>query len=774
MKIDKLISGEEYGLKEIFCGEWKIVIPDLQRDYCWGLETFDKDGKKQGELVSQFLTAIISAYKDRLKNGKRDNLTLGIVYGYESPKGQIQLCDGQQRITTLYLLLGILNRKLGDNSLQKYLISDFELNNDDKEPNLLYAIRESTLYFLSDLVYKYFLSLDQDNSKELNFDNPNARNFPPVLRTEGRPSWYFSEYDEDMTIQSMLGAIYRMGRIIDDNLSPEEVKEFAEFVTHNLKVIYYDMGNRLNGEETFVVINTTGEPLSATENLKPIMIGGITDKEKQQKYSDQWEEREKWFWENRDSNNNKEVTSDALSNDFYYWFCQIDKKHEQIHNLRKFYVDKTQSENDRYNILDKIQECFEGLSRLITELSNKDKLYNVISCVTKENRENILTELRKNSYKDILLPLIAFSERKDIFGNNYSKAVLRFARRIIKNHWDGSLERDKEKKYIAWKDILSMIANSNTLDELMSFNNHNIGINNISSWYDQDEINKDRMSNYLPIEDWERQTFLYFDLSIIWKGTDMNTKTCAQRFKNLQTLSMVMSGEGKDKNPILYNLYVTFRVLHDFGDQVGHASYRTHDAEGRNVNWNSYLDNYNNCYKRNLFLSLLDSNDLAKDISKDICNCEEREKFLSINADNFTTNKYIKAWIIAKMLICNNLNKPMAITDDYIGVYIKKYLDYNKINCNLPFSLCNSSAGYIKRYGLSFAQDWWFCRPECLDSPLCYDYNSRDNIPRDYTDKQNFPSEIISAMEENIKRLYTRFKQEAEKNDTVQHKANHF
>lgn len=765
MKIDKLISGEEYGLKDIFCGEWKIVIPDLQRDYCWGIETFDKEGKKQGELVSQFLTAIINAYKDYLKNGKQDNLTLGIIYGYEAPKGQIQLCDGQQRITTLYLLLGILNKKSRNNSLKKYLISDFELNDDDKEPNLLYAIRESTLYFLSDLVCQYFLSSNQDNSEELNFDN--SSNFPPVLREEGRPSWYFSEYDEDMTIQSMLGAIYRMDKIIDDNLSPEEVREFAQFVIHNLKFIYYDMGNRLNGEETFVVINTTGEPLSATENLKPIMIGGIIDKEKQQKYSDQWEEREKWFWENRDSNNNKEVTSDALSNDFYYWYCQIEKKQEQIPNLRKYYVDKVQSENDRYDILDKIQECFEGLSRLITELSNKNKLYNVISSVTKENRENILAELRKNRYKDILLPLIVFSERKALFGNNYSKAVVRFARRIIKNHWDGYLERDKEKKYIAWQDILSMIADSKTMDELMSFNNQDVRIKNISSWYDQDEINKERMLSDLPIEDWEKQTFLYFDLSIIWKGSDINTKTCEQRFKNLQALSMVMSDEGKDKNPILYNLYITFRVLHDLGDQVGHASYRSYDAEGRNIIYDKYKDNYNSCYKQDFFLSLLDSKDLVKDISKDICICEEREKFLSINADNFTTNKYIKAWIIAKMLICNNLNKPMAITDDYIGVYIKKYLDYNKINCNIPFSLCNSSAGYIRRYGLSFAHGVYFCNPSCLDSPLCYDDKVIDKIPMDYADSKNFPKELITDMEENIKFLYTRFKNEAEKNDIV-------
>lgn len=34
----QLISGEAYSLSEIFCGENdKVIIPDLQRDYCWGI-----------------------------------------------------------------------------------------------------------------------------------------------------------------------------------------------------------------------------------------------------------------------------------------------------------------------------------------------------------------------------------------------------------------------------------------------------------------------------------------------------------------------------------------------------------------------------------------------------------------------------------------------------------------------------------------------------------------------------------------------------------------
>ena len=37
-------SGKEYTLAEIFSGEIRIVIPDLQRDYCWGDKVWDKNG----------------------------------------------------------------------------------------------------------------------------------------------------------------------------------------------------------------------------------------------------------------------------------------------------------------------------------------------------------------------------------------------------------------------------------------------------------------------------------------------------------------------------------------------------------------------------------------------------------------------------------------------------------------------------------------------------------------------------------------------------------
>ena len=151
----------------------------------------------------------------------------------------------------------MINRRTTNNHFEEILISKEELE-DDREPNLLYAIRESTLYFLSDLVCEFFL----DNKLE--------------LAELTNKDWYFKEYDLDASIQSMLCAI----KTIETKLVDIDCNAFGDFIINNLQMLYYDMGHRTRGEETFVVINTTGEPLTATENLKPILIGNIGDEQK--------------------------------------------------------------------------------------------------------------------------------------------------------------------------------------------------------------------------------------------------------------------------------------------------------------------------------------------------------------------------------------------------------------------------------------------------------------------------------------------------------------
>lgn len=310
-----LITGETYNLSELFSGNRRIIIPDLQRDYCWG-NIDSKIGPIS--LAEGFIDTLIRQFEEH-PYGK---LNLGLLYGYECPSDYVQLCDGQQRITTLFLLLGMLNRWSGDDSYRHYLITDFEFHEDDHEPYLQYSIRESSLYFLSDLVYHFFTNGGSDQFDSVGDIFDHAKN--------SSCSWFYGEYVTDPSIMSMLRCLSTIENKKEEILSendPARLEKFVEFLVDRLTFIYYDMGSRANGEETFVVINTTGEPLTATENLKPLVVSAkinepFSDKKlivnhKSLSLPEVWEEMENFFWRNR--NASKFDTADNGFNEFLRW-----------------------------------------------------------------------------------------------------------------------------------------------------------------------------------------------------------------------------------------------------------------------------------------------------------------------------------------------------------------------------------------------------------------------------------------------------------------------
>ncbi|MDO9152769.1 MAG: DUF262 domain-containing protein [Paludibacter sp.] len=357
-----LISGDSYSIKDIFSGNYKIVVPDMQREYCWSYTFSDINNKS---LVENFISDIIQNLND-------EDLQMGLLYGYESPKDDIQLCDGQQRLTTLYILIGVLCRNLkeGDlqNALRNILISDFELHHDDREPRLQYAIRESTLFFLRDLVYYYFLRKEH-------------------VVEEGRNGikkefWYFDEYNLDPSIKNILKAI----DIIEGLLKGIEIETLADRVTSCIRFLYFDMMNRNHGEEQFVVLNTTGKPLTVTDNLKPKFLGGLdnkinlTDKGNktaQKYYSDLWEEWEHFFFVNRPKEH--QTADDGLS-EFFRWIYIVEQSNisDSLSSNKEYYNPAQKAllfspfdlfelnvSGNLFNLLDLIQSYYKTLQQIV-------------------------------------------------------------------------------------------------------------------------------------------------------------------------------------------------------------------------------------------------------------------------------------------------------------------------------------------------------------------------------------------------------------------------
>ena len=118
-----------YNINEIFDKALKdrqiqcYYIPPYQRGYKW-------DSSSIYDQVPQMLLDVFYAYEQKTEEYYLQYITV------KKKNGKFEVIDGQQRLTTLFLIVGVINRLLPENKYQHLLISDFELENDDQEPYL--------------------------------------------------------------------------------------------------------------------------------------------------------------------------------------------------------------------------------------------------------------------------------------------------------------------------------------------------------------------------------------------------------------------------------------------------------------------------------------------------------------------------------------------------------------------------------------------------------------------------------------------------------------
>lgn len=432
MKRTNYKSGEKYRIGDLFSGaNDKINVPDLQRDYCWSTQPM---------LVENFINNLLEQFENLNPDSdagviRYSEVPMGLIYGYfdRYNSGHLQLCDGQQRLTTIFLLLGVINRRLEDNSLQKWLMSDFEMIRDDHEPYLRYEIRESSLYFLVDLTYGYFFR--QDNESE----------YSDKIEEQ---SWFIDEYNLDPTVTQIISAITKIETALKD-VSIEKLRGFADFIVH-LPFLYLDMETREKGEETFVIINTTGEPLTPTQNIKPLIINKVAsvssydgeDIAKRKAAGHSWEDIEKWCWENR----GEDETNDNGLRRFLYAVSVYEAEDREKAYLRVIEPAFPYKEIEFSNIVD----AFEAYRRIYR--------YTDIS----ETGDNPLTA--KNLY--ILLPAMAYLTKFPDASDEELMREMHVFKNITRYRDVSNVRKDSQvpafiaKEYVkrqSSKDVLSLI-----------------------------------------------------------------------------------------------------------------------------------------------------------------------------------------------------------------------------------------------------------------------------------------------------------------------------
>ncbi|MEN6569631.1 MAG: DUF262 domain-containing protein [Rikenellaceae bacterium] len=203
----------------------KIEIPIIQRDYAQG-----RENDEVNRIRERFLDALFQALVSK------SHITLDFVYGDVSNDGVLTPLDGQQRLTTLFLLHWYIAKK------ENIDVSEYKFLN-----YFSYATRFSSRDFCQELV-KYSPDF---NDEKLSI----------AIKDQ---AWYPYEWKNDPTIQSMLVMIDAIHKKFNTQSDLWE-----SLVTNKIISFYFlplsEMGLT---DDLYIKMNSRGRPLTPFEHFK--------------------------------------------------------------------------------------------------------------------------------------------------------------------------------------------------------------------------------------------------------------------------------------------------------------------------------------------------------------------------------------------------------------------------------------------------------------------------------------------------------------------------
>lgn len=253
--MSKNLSGADYPLSKIFSSDFEYVIPPYQRPYAW---TTDQTSELFEDLHSFYQYEPDEEY------------FLGsIVLIKEENKPHSEVIDGQQRLTTLTILLAVLSSKLqGDDrkALQQYILEPGnKFEGLESKPRLTVRSRDRT--FFADYV------------QGLKFDDLFAMD-EKAIENESRLNIKRNSQILDKYVSEKLG---------DD---VEQIEHFTAFLLRKCYLVAVSTPNQKSAFRIFSVMNSRGLDLQPTDIIKADTIGMVELEAQREKYNERWEEME--------------------------------------------------------------------------------------------------------------------------------------------------------------------------------------------------------------------------------------------------------------------------------------------------------------------------------------------------------------------------------------------------------------------------------------------------------------------------------------------------
>jgi len=348
------LSAKEQSLSKIFSDDYVFTIPDYQRPYSWGTE-------QARELMEDLLGYMQAA------GGKLDEMApyfLGsIVLIKREAVSETTVVDGQQRLTTLTLLLSAIRANVSDTDVRVGITK------------CIYE--QGSVVFGTEARYR--LSL---RGRDREFFRQYVQHGDGIEKLAGLN-------DKLPDAQERLRENAQLYMVALAKLEQTTLVRLVQFIVTRCYLVTVATPDLDSAYRIFGVLNSRGLDLSATDILKAEIIGAI-DKTKRSAYTVKWEDLE------------EDLGRDAFG-DLFGHIRMVYRKAKPKGTLLKEFRDHV-GPSDPIAFIDNVLEPMAQAFREITDADYSSQKH-------AESINQCLRWLNRIEFKDWLPPALAFFSR---------------------------------------------------------------------------------------------------------------------------------------------------------------------------------------------------------------------------------------------------------------------------------------------------------------------------------------------------------------------------
>jgi len=218
-------------------------IPPYQRGYKWGSEN--------GQPVERLFSDLKQAWSSKKKEYLLQAITVKKIRDGDNG-WLLEVIDGQQRLTTLFILIQVLNFQINKSISQSIT-----------ENKLRYSIRHEN-QTLDTLVARWIKSVEELAETSESFDR--LKNAQEVDREKQQDIFYLK--------CATLRCVHELATRSSDSvfLNNEQIVSFNKFVLEDVKLMVNAVEAHVSGEKIFGNLNSNRVVLTETELIKGLML----------------------------------------------------------------------------------------------------------------------------------------------------------------------------------------------------------------------------------------------------------------------------------------------------------------------------------------------------------------------------------------------------------------------------------------------------------------------------------------------------------------------